>query len=328
MKAFEYYRASNTKEAVAILSQYGEKAAILAGGSDLLSIMKDGIGGPKFNLPQHLIDIKECGDLKSIKEAKGVLRIGAAVTISEIVSSSLIKEKCPLLGQTASQIAVPQIRNVGTIGGNLCQRPRCWYFRGRLFKDCFRKGGDYCYAPGGENQYHAIVGGGKCFMVYPSDMAVALLALKARLEVSGSKGRRIVPLERFYVSPNKNVLRENVLSPQEMVTTVEIPLDSSAKGVFLKLKERQAFDFAVVSVAINVAFKGTKIAEGRIVFGGVAPYPYRDLKAELALKGRSIAEARAEAVRSSLAEAEPLSGNAYKVTAAKGLLEKAISTLT
>jgi xanthine dehydrogenase YagS FAD-binding subunit len=327
MKAFEYVKVTSVADAVALLAQQGEKAALLAGGSDLLGMMKDGITGPKLKQPQYVISIKSITGLSAIQEQKGGVRIGAAASITDISSSALLADRYPLLVQAAKQVAVPQIRNMATLGGNLCQRPRCWYFRGKLFKDCLRKGGDYCYAPAGENQYHAVLGAGSCHMVYPSDLAPALAALNARVEIAGTKGKRTVPIEQFYIHPDKNILRENVLAPQEMVVAVEIPVPVNAKGIYLKLKERQAFDFAVVSVAANLSLRNDIVAEARVVLGGVAPIPFRSVKAETALKGKRIKDSVADAVREVMVGAQSLSGNGYKIAAAQGLLEKALRSL-
>jgi xanthine dehydrogenase YagS FAD-binding subunit len=328
MKAFEYYKATSVSQAISLLAKHQEKAAILAGGSDLLGMMKDRLEGPKLKMPQFLIDIKGIKDLNYIKEQKTGLKIGATTTLSEIASSNLIANKYPLLIQAANQVAVPQIRNVGTLGGNLCQRPRCWYFRGKLFKDCFRKGGSNCYAPGGENQYHAILGGDNCYIVYPSDMAPALTALNARVEIATSKGNKMVPIEQFYVRPGKNILRENILTSQEMVVAVEIPNPvSNSKGIYLKLKERQAFDFAIVSVAVNLILKNNIVADSRIVFGGIAPFPIRRTKAETALKGKTVKDAMDAVCKAAIEGAQPLGHNGYKMDAAKGILEEALSYL-
>jgi xanthine dehydrogenase YagS FAD-binding subunit len=237
----------------------------------------------------------------------------------------VVAKKYPLLSQAAGQVGVPQIRNVGTLGGNLCQRPRCWYFRGKLFPDCFRKGGDNCYAPGGENSYHAVIGGANCYMVYPSDLAPALIALNAKAEIASPKGSRMIPLGKFYISPDKNILRENILGPQELVSAVEIPTPAAAsKGVYLKLKERQAFDFAIVSVAVNLSLKGSIVDQARIAFGGLAPFPLKAVKAEAALKGKGLKDAIAAACKAATDGASPLSQNGYKVNAARGILEEAL----
>ena len=328
MKPFEYYKVTSVAQAISLLAKHQEKAAILAGGSDLFGIIKDRPEGPKFKMPQYLIDIKGIKDLNYIKEQKNAVKIGATTTISEIASSDLIAKRYPLLIQAANHVAVPQIRNVGTLGGNLCQRPRCWYFRGKLFKACFRKGGNDCYAPGGENQYHAVIGGNNCYMVYPSDMAPALMALNARMEIASPKGNRMVPIEQFYVRPEKNILRENILAPEEMVVAVEIPNPAAtSKGIYLKLKERQAFDFSIVSVAVALSLKNNIVTDSRIVFGGIAPFPLRQTKAEAALKGKGVKDAIPAACKAAVDGAQPLSKNGYKVDAVKGILEDALGRL-
>ncbi len=325
MRPFDYYKVASVGQAVSLLSKHQQKAAILAGGTDLLGMMKDRIEGPKLKMPEFLIDIKGIKELNYIKEHKNGLKIGAGTPLSEIVSSDLIGKKYPLLHQAASQVGVPQIRNVGTLGGNLCQRPRCWYFRGKLFKDCFRKGGNNCYALGGENRYHAVFGGANCYMVFPSDLAPALMALNARVEIAAPKGNRMVPVEKFYVGPDKNILKENILSPQEMVLGVEIPNPGAmSKGVYLKLKERQAFDFAVVSVAVSLSLKNNFVEQARIAFGGLAPFPMRAVKAEAILKAKGVKDAISLACKECADGAQPLSHNSYKVDAAKGILEEAL----
>jgi xanthine dehydrogenase YagS FAD-binding subunit len=325
MKPFDYYKVASAAQAVSLLSKHQQKAAILAGGSDLLGMMKDRLEGPKFKIPGFLIDIKGIKELSYIKEQKTGIKIGAGTPLSEIVSSDLIGKKYPLLRQAAGQVGVPQIRNVGTLGGNLCQKPRCWYFRGKLFPDCFRKGGNNCYAPGGENRYHALFGGANCYKINPSDLAPALVALNARVEIGSSKGSRMVPIEKFYVGPDKNMLSETILTPQELVLAVEIPNPATtSKGVYLKLKEREAFDFAVVSVAVNLSLKNGIVDQARIAFGGLAPFPMRSVKAEAALKGKGIKEAITAACKAATDGAEPMSHNGYKVDAAKGILEQAL----
>jgi xanthine dehydrogenase YagS FAD-binding subunit len=328
MKSFDYYKVTSVKDAVALLGKNGEKAAILAGGSDLYGLMKDRVEGAKMKVPQHLIDIKGIKELTQIKEQKGSLRIGAATTITDMVDSDLISKKYPVLAQAARQVAVPQIRNVGTLGGNLCQRPRCWYFRGALFAGCLRKGGGNCYAQDGENQYHAILENDICCMVYPSDLAPALMALDARVEIAGQKGTRVVPIAQFYVTPQNNILRETVLTPQELLVAVEIPAPAQgSKGAYVKLKERQAFDFPIASVAVNLTLKGNAVGDARVVFSGLAPVPVRSMKAEAALKGRGVKDSVAAACNAAVEGVRPLSKNGYKVQVAKGILEQALIIL-
>ena len=328
MRGFEYHKATTVAQTITLLTKYQEKGAILAGGTDMLAMMKDRVEGPKLHPPLHLFDIRGIKDLNYIKEQKGGLKIGAITTLSDIASSSLVAARYPLLSQAAGQVAVPQIRNVGTLGGNLCQRPRCWYFRGRLFKDCFRKGGDNCYAPGGENQYHAVSGGEMCHMVCPSDMASALTALNAKVEIAGPKGNRLIPLGEFYVRPDKNILKETILGPFEMVVAVEIPAPAAgSRGTFLKLKERQAFDFAIASVAAMITITGGAVSDARIVLGGVAPFPLRAERAETALRGKTIKDGMVDAYKIAIEGVQPLSGNGYKVKAMQGTIEKALTSL-
>jgi len=328
MRGFEYYKVTTVAQTLSLLTRYQEKASILAGGSDLLARMKDRLEGPKLRPPQHLLDITGIKDLNYIRQQKNGLKIGATTILIDIASSPLIADKYPLLSQAASQVAVPQIRNVGTLGGNLCQRPRCWYFRGKLFKDCFRKGGDNCYATSGENQYHAVFGGENCHMVCPSDLATTLTALNARVEIATPKGNRMIPIEQFYLRPLKNVLRETVLGSSEMVVAVDIPAPApGSKGVFMKLKEREAFDFAIVSAAATVTVKNHIVSDARIVLGGVAPFPLRSTSAEAALKGKSISDVMDTVCKTAVDGAQPLSNNRYKVIAAKGITEKALSSL-
>ncbi len=328
MRGFEYYKVTTVTQAISLLSRQGEKIAILAGGSDILGMMKDRVEGPKLRLPQYLLDITGIKELNTIREIKNGLKIGSTTTLSDIAASSLVAGRYSLLSRAAGQVAVPQIRNVGTLGGNLCQRPRCWYFRGKLFKSCFRKGGENCYAPAGENQYHAIFGGGNCSMVCPSDMATALAALNAKVEIATPKGNKLIPVEQFYVRPEKNILKETILGPAEIVLAVEIPVPApGSRSIYIKLKERQAFDFALASVAATVTGRNDIVSDARIVLGGVAPFPLRATEAEAALKGKKIKEAVSRACQAAVEGAQPLSNNGYKVKATKGLLEEALSSL-
>jgi xanthine dehydrogenase YagS FAD-binding subunit len=328
MRGFDYYKVTTVVQVIALLTRYQGKASILAGGSDLLTRVKDRLEGPKLQLPQHLLDITGIKELRYIRDQKNGLKIGATTILTDIASSPLVADKYPLLSRAASQVAVPQIRNVGTLGGNLCQRPRCWYFRGKLFKDCFRKGGDNCYAPSGENQYHAIFGGENCYMVCPSDLATALTALNARVEIATPKGNKLIPIEQFYIRPGRDVLKETVLGSSEMVLGVEIPAPiPGSKGIFLKLKEREAFDFAVVSAAAMVTVKNDIVSDARIVLGGIAPFPLRVPVAEGAIKGKRMSDAMDTVCKTAVDGAQPLSNNGYKVIAAKGIMEEALSSL-
>jgi xanthine dehydrogenase YagS FAD-binding subunit len=291
-------------------------------------MMKDPVEGPKLKSPAFLIDIKGIRELAYVREQKEGLRIGAGTTVSELVSSELIARKYPLLHEAAAQIGVPQIRNVATVGGNLCQKTRCWYYRGAAFKECYRKGGGQCYGAAGENRYHAVFGGSRCFMAHPSDLAPALVALDARIEIASAKGNRTVPIEKFYVTPDRNVMAETVLTPQDLVVAVTVPAPAAnSKGVYLKLKQRQSFDFALVSVAVNLSVRNGVVDQARVAFGGVAPFPMRSLKTEAALKGKTIDAAIAAACRVCTEGAQPLAQNAYKIDAVAGLLEQALTQI-
>ncbi len=328
MRNFDYYKVTTVSQAVALLARHQEKAAVMAGGSDMLTMMKDRVEGQKLKAPQHVLDVTGIKELSYIREEKNSLNIGSATTLADIASSPVVSAKVPLLSQAASQVAVPQIRNVGTLGGNLCQRPRCWYFRGRPFADCLRKGGGNCYAQAGENQYHAIFANGTCCMVHPSDMAVALTALGAKVEIAAAKRKRLVPIDQFYMNPEKSVLKETVLLPGELVAGVEVALPvQTTKGVFRKLKERQAFDFAIVSVAAYVSVRDDLVSDARIVLGGVAPFPWRSTAAEAALKGKKLKDAIGAACAAVVQGAAPLSNNGYKVKATQGIVEEALSLI-
>ncbi len=351
MRAFNYYKVTTVPQAISLLKQHQGKAAILAGGSDIFTLMKDRVEGPKMKVPQHLLDITGIKDLHGISSDRNGLKIGAMTTLADIAASPLLLDKYSLLAQAAGQVAVPQIRNVGTLGGNLCQRPRCWYFRGKLFKECRRKGGENCYAMSGENQYHAIFPADNCAMVCPSDMATALAALGASVEIETIKGRKLISIEQFYLKPEKNPLQETLLAPTDMVLSVSIPAAApNSKSVYLKLKEREAFDFAIVSVAAIVTLKDDVVSAARIALGGVGPVPLRATGAEAALKGKKLIDGPsiphpppfalslskgiavlrtglATACAASVKEASPLGNNGYKVVAAKGLMEKALTSL-
>jgi len=328
MRPFDYYRVSTIEQGVAVLEKYQEKAALLAGGSDLLGLMKDAVGSPAMQVPQHLVDVRNIRGLATIQEKPSGLRIGAAVTLAKLASSPLIAEQYQLVSEAARQVAVPQIRNVATVGGNLCQRPRCWYYRGKLFTECLRKGGGTCYAqePTAENQDHAILQNAPCGMVCPSDLAPALVALDAQVEIAGAKGRRFVALEKFYLSPENSFTQETVLSKGEMLLAVEIPAAARGrKGVYLKVRERQAFDFAQVSLALSVTLNGRQVKDARVVFGGLAAFPLRSRNAEAALKGKELGKDIAKEVFAvSLPAATPLSKNAYKLSMARGAMEQAL----
>ena len=306
-------------QAISLLKQYRGEARIIAGGTDIISLMKN-----KVLLPRVLINIKTIPGLSYIKEAAGELKIGSLTTIHEIENSAVIKDKYRILAEAAHSVAAPQIRNMGTVGGNLCQSVRCWYYRrssatGRSFF-CRRKGGDQCFAVTGDNTHSAIIGRGVCRAVCPSDLAPALIALDARLKIAGPSGEKIVPLGRFYTNMG------NVLEIDEIILEIQVPaLRSGIKQKFLKFRIRKAIDFAVSSAAAVITIEDSKCCDARIVLGGVAPTPYRAVYADEALKGKAITvEVAEEAGKLALKEAVPLSMNGYKVPISETLVKRAI----
>ena len=325
MKQFDLFEPTSVSEATGFLNQFGAKAKIVAGGSDLLGgIMKDWVTGKGMPLPDQIIDLTTIPDLKGIKPGTDGFHIGTTTTLSELIEHADLTEKVPLLGQAAASVASPLIRNFGTLGGNINQRPRCWFFRGENFA-CYKKGGDFCYAVTGDNRYHAIIGGELCYIVHPSDTATALLALNAQTTIAGPGGTRSVAFDEYFHGPREDVLTENVLKPNEVMTEVFVPTPAAGtKMAWSKLKDRQVYDFAVVSVAAVFTVDGGNWKDGRITLGGVAPVPYRAQVVENALKGKDIKASVKAAAAQLRTVARPMSLNAYKIDLAQGLIERTI----
>ena len=321
MRSFKHINARTVDEARALLRKYKGKAMLNAGGTELLSTLK---GEHLLNYPETVINIKTIPGLDDIKEDSKGLRIGALTTLSNIAGSSVVKEKYKVLAEAAYAVATPQIRNMATLAGNLCQEVRCWYYRyphaigGRLL--CLRKGSGPCLAVSGDNRYHAILGGKGCFAVSPSDTAVALTALNAVMKIAGARKNRIVPVKDFFTTLG------NVLQPGEIVTEIQIPkpLDE-AKQTFLRLTLRRPVDFAIVSVASVISLESGICKDASIALGAVAPMPIKVLKAERILKRKPLESRTAEeAAEAAVVGAKPLSMNAYKVEIAKALVKRAI----
>ena len=317
---FAYIRVHSKQEALDNLA--GEGTHIHAGGTDILGCARDEV----FEV-EKLVSISSLEELRGItRSGDDTLRIGALTTISEIAQSPLVRESYPGLAKAAGDVASPQLRNQGTLGGNLCQRPRCWYFRGDFH--CAKKGGDLCYAVEGENRYHAIFGGDPCYIVHPSDTAPMLVALGAEVRISGAAGDRTLPLEDFFVLPDQNLTSENVLDPGELVTEVLLPKSAGIKSSYRKIRERGAWDFALVSVALAVRMNGPTVAEASVVLGGVAPIPWRSEAAERALIGKELSSSVvADVATASVDGAQPLEQNAYKVLLAKGAMVESLLAL-
>ena len=319
---FAYIRPESIEEAVQHMSE--EKSVVHAGGTDLLGCLREDI----LDVTK-VVSISDLAALKGIAStADGGLRIGALTTITEVAEDPLIRERYPVLSQAASEVASPQLRNQGTIGGNLCQKPRCWYYRGEF--DCLRKGGDTCFAAEGENQFHAIFGGGDiCFIVHPSDTAPALVALNAVIHILGPKGRRTVSAEALHVLPEDDVQVETVLASAEIITAVQIPPPPAGmRSSYRKVRARSAWDFALAGVALALQFEGDRVTDGRVVLSGAAPVPWRSQAVESAIKGRRLDEKTvAAAAKAAVEGAEPLEKNGYKVPLFKGLLEEQLKSL-
>lgn len=328
MKAFELYDATTVDEAVQLLGQHGTTSKVLAGGSDLVTgVMKDWIQGPGMPYPTALIDITTIPELHGIATEGGGLRIGAAATLAEIEESADVLNLFPVLAEAAKSVASPLIRNFGTLGGNINQRPRCWFLRGEDFP-CYKKGGDFCFAVTGDNTYHAIIGGELCYIVHPSDTATALLALNATATIAGPSGTREVAFDEYFIGPREDVLRENILQANELLVDVKIPAPAAnTRMAWTKLKDRQVYDFALTSVAVVASVDGGVWQDGRVVLGGVAPVPWRATMVEQALAGKDIAATVKTAANLIRNEARPLSNNAYKVDIAIGLTERTILSL-
>jgi len=320
VRNFEHINAPDLESAISLLS---EDAKAIAGGTDLLTEMKE-----KIKSPRRLINLKTIPNLSYIRyDAKEGLRIGALTTLAEIEDHPIIAEKFSVLAQAAGSAASPQLRNMGTIGGNLCQSPRCWYYRGSF--NCWLKGGTKCYALDGENQYHAILGGDPCYSVHPSDLAPALMALGASVHIVGPDIDGMLSLEEFYVRPTQSRRWMNVLEPNTLIAEVQVPAPSeNSNGIYLKAMERKVWSFVLVSVAAQISWDGDVVKEARIVLGGVAPIPWRAKAAEVVIQNHRITSDLAErAGEEAVARAEPLKENAYKVQLAKALVKRALLTL-
>jgi xanthine dehydrogenase YagS FAD-binding subunit len=323
MKSFQNIDVKSVKEATGLLHKFHQQkkiAAVVGGGSEYLQLMKDHVVEPDY-----LINLKTIPGLEFIKEERGGFRIGALTKLVDIEEHQAIREKLLILSAAAGEAASPQIRNAGTIAGNICQRPFCWYFRSSNF-NCLRKGGQICYTVTGDGRFHAILGGGPSYIVHPSDTAPALVALGAQIKIAGPSGEKTMPLEKFFVLPSVDYKRENILNPGEIVTEVYVPTPKAgSKGFYHKVRERLAWDHAIVSVATVVESNGGVVRSARVVLGGVAPIPWRVAKAEEFLRGKKLEEATAkQAGEIALEGAKPLKDNVYKVQMAKDLIQRGL----
>jgi xanthine dehydrogenase YagS FAD-binding subunit len=320
MRKFKHINARTVDEAVAALRQYGNRASIIAGGTDLLGKMKDEIL-PKY--PEALINIKTIPGLDFFKEEAGMLKIGALAKLEDIGKEPLIKEKYAALAQAADRTASPHIREMGTIGGNLCQDVRCWYYRNPNNRfPCLRKGGGRCYAIDGDNRYHSIMGGsveGGCYAVHPSDTAPALIALNAKAATS----KRKMNVEDLF---QVDVTKTTVLDSDEILTEIHVPKPrANSKSAFIKFAIRKSIDFPIVNCAALITSSSGKVKAARICLNAISVKPYRALKAEKMILGKPIDETVAEAAGiAALNDAQPMARNGYMVQIAKVLIKRSI----
>ena len=320
MRAFEYASPTTKEQAVELLGRSFRKAEILAGGTDLLSLMKDDIVAPKT-----LVNIKGIRELDGITSTPHGLRIGALVTIQELLDSPVVSRNYPAIAHAAGGITSPQIRSMGTVGGELCQRPRCWYYRaghGLLAKD--ESGASLVTT--GDNRYHAILGnGGPAFFVNPSSLAPALIALGATARIFGPKGEREVLLEKFFLTPQSNDEREYDLKPNELVTDIVIPSAVGARSATYEVRQKEALDWPLATASVVLRMSGKQVKSARVVLGHVAPVPWPSPEAEQTLTGKAISEEVAEAAGAAAVQsAKHLGGNRYKIQLARVAVKRAI----
>lgn len=320
MNRFEYVQATAVEEAIEMMNSTvpeatvrrgsGPAMVVKAGGTDLLDLMKEGIVAP-----DRIIDLSRIPGLDKLSyDDKTGLQFGPMVTIAGLENSAEVKKHYPALWEAAAHAATPQLRNMATMGGNLMQRPRCWYFRSSAHK-CRKKGGVPCFARPGENEFHAIFENSLCPCVHPSSLATALLAYDGKVELTGPKGVREVPLGEFFIPSNVKVTQETVAESKEIITNIMLPpVDANTRAVYLKMGERESYDWSIADVAVVLKMDGKICRDARIVFGAAAPTPLRRPAAEDMLKGKAINEKLAASIAKKAVEgATPLRQNRYKV---------------
>jgi len=321
MRAFEYASPTTKEQAVALLGEKWGEIEILAGGTDLLSLMKDDVSRPR-----RLVNIKGIKELQGVRSAPATgLRIGALVTLQELLESAAVKKEYPALAQAAAGVASTQLRNAGTVGGDLCQRPRCWYFRnghGLLAQDPSGKS----LVAGGENKYHSILGNsGPAYFVNPSSLAPALIALGAKIKIFSPKGSREVALEQFFVTPKKDAEREYILKSNEIITEINVPPAPGVRSATYEVREREALDWPLAVASVALKMTGTKIAGARVVLGQVAPTPWPAVEADKLLAGKAVSEQLAkDAGAAAVTGANALSQNSYKIQLTRVAVKRAI----
>jgi xanthine dehydrogenase YagS FAD-binding subunit len=330
MKTFTNVNPKNVREAVSLLEkarQQGHSASVVGGGSDLLGMVKEHLATPDV-----LVNLKTIKGLDSIEADTGAnaggLKIGGLVTLDALSRDPGIRSRYAVLAEAAESVGTPQIRNTGTLAGNVCQRPWCWYFRNGF--PCLKNGGDFCFSVSGENQLHAIFGGGPSYIVHPSDTAPALVALDAKFRIAGPSGERVVPAGEFFTLPRVDAAKENSLAKDEVLVAVHLPAPRpGARGMYHKVLDREAWTHAVVSVAVVLEMDQEICRSAKVVLGGVAPIPWRLPKVEAMLAGQRITpELAAIAGELAIQGAQPLAKNHYKVPLTKTVVQRTLLSAT
>ena len=322
MKTFRNVNPKSIHEALAILQQ-DRSVAVVGGGSDLLGMVKE-----RLVEPDVLLNLKTIPSLDRVSAGQGSVTIGGLITLDALSRHPLIGKEYAVLAEAAGSVGTPQIRNAGTLAGNICQRPWCWYYRNGF--PCLKNGGKVCFSANGENQHHAIFGGGPSFIVHPSDTAPALVALDAQFRIVGPKGERVVHAADFFALPRVDPARENVLAKEELLIEVRLPAASATlRSTYHKIMDREAWTHAVVSAAIALDMDKQICRRARIVLGGVAPIPWPLPKVEAMLKGRRIRpQLAAEAGEAAIEGARPLAKNKYKVALTKAVVKRTLLALS
>ncbi len=324
MEAFEYTNPTTKEEAVRLLTSEKGDARALAGGTDLLALMKDYVSTPK-----RLVSLKGIKELKGVEfKATSGLRVGAMTTFQELMDDANVRRSYPALVQAAEGVSSPQIRSMGTVGGDLCQRPRCWFYRAGY--GLLAQNNGKSLVPNGDNRYHAIFGNsGPAYFVNPSSLAPILIALGAKVRVHGAQGDREVPVEQFFRTPAGAEERENVLAPNEIVTDILVPAPGRAKSAVYEVRQKEALDWPLAAAAVALELQGRTVKSARVVLGHVAPVPWPSPEAEQALAGKTLGEDVADgAGKAAVSKATPLSKNAYKVKLARVAVKRAILRAT
>jgi xanthine dehydrogenase YagS FAD-binding subunit len=317
MQSFEYANPTTVQEAAALLGAQWGQADVLAGGTDLLSLMKDHLHSPK-----RVVNIKNIKELEGIQKTDAGLRIGALVTMDELAKNADVKAAYKSLSDAAAGIPSPQIRHMGTVGGDLCQRPRCWYYRQGMGLLGMKDGKSL--VPNGENQYHAIFGSGPAYFVSASSLGPALVALGAKVKLVSAAGSREVPVANFFVAPQNETTREIALKPNEILTEIVVPAGAVRSATY-EVRQKEALDWPMVAASVALHMRGNTVVSAKVVLGHVAPKPYQAAAAEKALAGKTINAETAEAAgKAAVADATPLSQNAYKVTLARVAVKRAL----